>query len=575
MSQPKNALSAESAGPMFTPAMWGLLLAALAAVAGWPSMMLRPNEYDSCIFMWMGGRMWHGQLPYRDLWDNKLPLLYWINATAALTGSPKIAIYLMQAVAVAAGGLLIYGIGRRLFSECPARVASVAYVTLAATPAMLETGNFTETWAAPFVILCVYALVRYADADRAASEPAPIRWPMLSGLGMGTAVSLRQPAILVGAVLFVLLPALWRVRRLTISAVTAWLFGLLLVPVLMLGWAYAAGVRQQMFEQCIAFNFAYGTSADRPDWATWSHLWVRFTSAVGNTWPWHLAAAGGAAVLVVGPVAVGLARPRQVELSGQPVRPDRPIGAVTAALIVLAWALSAGASSLPSLRFYVHHYYFAAAPLALLAGAAFAPLFSRNGRGGMPRLLGGAVLAAVLGLAVFEHYEGQLNAVTWKAREAKQVEKVAEYLAGQVDPQTQTLYALVWGPQSDLLPRLGMASPTRHVMVVFYTELHTGEQMVRQWRDEMLDNPPDWLVCQEDLDLVTDHRPGGVGPGRWTKGFNWNQARWAKYLDEVHAAYAWSYDRVAAFDSAPSKGADQPDPGRLIIYRKRPTWQIE
>ena len=554
--------SAPVAGPgrdrLLTPAMWRVLLAVVSAAAVFPALMIAPNEYDSCIFQWMGRRMWAGDLPYRDLWDNKLAVLYWINAAAAATGSVRWAIFGMQAAAVALGGMALYSLGRRLVGEWPGRLAGLAYVTFAATKPTLMTGNLTETWAAPFVILSVWAMVRYVQDEKSQAS-----WPLLSGLTLGLAASLRQPAVFVGAALLVLIPAMWRRRRVTLLAVMAWLIGVLIVPLLMLAWARRAGLGEEMWQQCVQFNLAYGSSAELPPWVSWAEVWRRFVVLVNDTLVWHALAAAGLVALLFfrAKPSAGAGHceegKREPDVSGK--LPSR--------MLVLVWLIAAGLSALPSLRFYNHHYYLAIAPLSLLVGALWIPFLEQSGPGERSRGVAAVGLMAVFVLAIAVYFNLWISSARGLARWAGPVTRAGDYLAPRVE-QGQTVYVFSWGQESDLLPRLGAPSNTKHVMVQFYPELHNGSQMLAEWQADMIDRPPAWLVCREGMDLVTDRRQPGQ-PSRWRSAFLWDQPRFSQFADEVARAYRGRYVQMQTFDRS-AAGASQPDDDRIIIYRRAP-----
>jgi hypothetical protein len=575
-------------GLLLSASVWRVLLAVVSAAAVYPALMIAPNEYDSCIFEWMGRRMWAGDLPYRDLWDNKFAVLYWINAAAAATGSVRWAIFAMQAAAVAIGGMAIFSLGRRLLGDWPGRLAGLAYVTFAATKPTLMTGNLTETWAAPFVILSIWAMVRYIQDEKCQAS-----WPLVSGLMLGLAAGLRQPAVLVGAVLVVLVPALWRLRRVSPLAVMAWLIGVLLVPLLMLVWARRAGLAEVMWQQCIQFNLAYGSSADLPAWVSWAEVGRRFVAIVNDTLPWHaLALAGLVALLFFRPVRKvgeehceeGKRQPSgstsltaggstsltaggstSLTAGGSTSLTAGGGGELPSRILIIVWLVAAGLSALPSLRFYNHHYYLTLAPLSLLIGALWIPFLEPGGPRERARGIAAVALTAVFVLAVAIYFNSWISSAGRLAEWASPTRKAGDFLASRVG-RGDTVYVFAWGPESDLLPRLAAPSPTKHVMVLFYPELHNGPQLLAEWQAEMIARPPDWLVCREGMDLVTDRSGPGL-PIRWRSAFLWDQPRFGQFADQVAGAYRGRYRQVATFDRG-AASSSQPDADRIIVYQR-------
>jgi 4-amino-4-deoxy-L-arabinose transferase-like glycosyltransferase len=76
---------------------------ALAAVALWVPMSLTyPLGWDQGIFAWAGGVIVDGGLPYRDAWDLKGPLVYYVYAIAQwIFGAHLLSVRVIDAVALA------------------------------------------------------------------------------------------------------------------------------------------------------------------------------------------------------------------------------------------------------------------------------------------------------------------------------------------------------------------------------------------------------------------------------------------------------------------------------------------
>ncbi|MCG3179206.1 MAG: hypothetical protein BIFFINMI_01539 [Phycisphaerae bacterium] len=526
--------------PHFTPAMWGVLMLALAGLLAWGAMLIYPNEYDSCVFMWMGGRMLHGDLPYRDLWDNKLPTIYWINALAAATGRQAIALWAMQSVAVAAGGWMIFGIARRAWGDLPGGLAGVGYVTLATPFNTLGTGNFTETWAAPFAILSAWAMIRYCCTGRRS-----VAWALLSGVGLGAVATLRPPGLIVGAVLLAMLPSLRRRGRLRVRAVAAWLAGFLAMPAANAAWAAAHGILHAMVADCLLFNVAHATSGDT-NWGAWAHVGRRLVEIAQTTWPWHLLAAAGLTAVLI--------RGRQ----DQPPQAAAPGPGGTIRVAAVVWLVAGVASAVPGMRLYYHHYYLALAPLAMLS-APLAAFFSGPGGQGRParqlqlRLLGGAIVllfAALIG----RHFLGNFNSARWARQSRSQfnVDRVGDWLDAHAAPDA-TVMVLGWGRQTQLLPRLDRPSGTKHVMVTIYPDLPGGREMVDEWIADLRSRPPDWLVCYAS---TGDGGNWDLVAGTDIRDWNWAPGDVA-LLVPVHEVLARDYTPAIRF-------------GSLRIYRRAP-----
>src|SRR5215470_11276925 len=87
-----------------------LVIAVFAYVCLSTSPWLRPVlGRDSGVFLYAGSRILAGQVPYRDVWDHKGPLIYYIDALGLLIGhGSRWGVWLLEVGALGAGAGLAY-----------------------------------------------------------------------------------------------------------------------------------------------------------------------------------------------------------------------------------------------------------------------------------------------------------------------------------------------------------------------------------------------------------------------------------------------------------------------------------
>lgn len=125
------------------------------------------NPYcDANIYMTMGKHWWDGMIPYRDLYDQKGPLLYMLHALAALISSRHfIGIYLIELI----GGMALL-LGYRKVMELwidarHALPASIALMALTYTSTFFCFGDTVEELMLPILVWSWYPFLRYAKQD--------------------------------------------------------------------------------------------------------------------------------------------------------------------------------------------------------------------------------------------------------------------------------------------------------------------------------------------------------------------------------------------------------------------------
>lgn len=516
---------------------WLVAMVVVAGIAAYPGLLIAPNHWDSCLFVWQGKRMLAGDLPYLTVWDQKFPVLLWINALAAATGHAYAALYGIQSIAIGASAWLISLMARRRVSPAAGVAAGFAYATFASTLTMGGTGNLPETYAAPFAILCLYAMVRYAEGER-----PPWLWPLVSGVGLGIATLLRPPAAIIGAALLPLVPAMRRSRVLHWRTVVTWMGGCLVVPLATAAWAASKGILGLMIRDCILDNVAYAVGIGVPESASWAHVGRTLQNITIETWVWHLAGLVGLFIVLLS------ANDAKAERNGE--RPTDLRG------MAVAWLIAAFFSALPSLQFYVHYYYLTLAPLAFLSAWAWQELVLRFWDGRWRQRAGAWGLAIVTLLVISVQVQWDYADANERRIKAHPVVEMEQFLATHGRP-TDTLAVFGWGTEMDLLARLGWPSPTKHPHAIIYPGLPGGGQRLGEWSEEMVRQPPVWLVCNDRQDLVR---------GNIISSFAWTD-RERQIAQPVVDEFQSRFDEVARFPVRNRRSMGEP--ASYVIYRDR------
>ena len=166
-----------------------LVLISLLAVMMSTVDPLSPNGrhwYDSSVFVYVAKVMANGGLPYRDAFDHKGPLLYFINLLGWKIGYNGIWYVEFLFMILSSWGIYLTS---RLFAG---KIRSLA-VVLAVTGGLskfFEGGNFTEEYALPIQIFALYIFLDYLYNNRTTSLRIAI-----SGFLMGLVLMLRANMI--------------------------------------------------------------------------------------------------------------------------------------------------------------------------------------------------------------------------------------------------------------------------------------------------------------------------------------------------------------------------------------------
>lgn len=115
---------------------------------------------DSAQFQTIGKTWANGEIPYRDTFDHKGPIIFLVNAMGyTLTGS-KIGVAIIQIIFIFATILIIFKICK-LASPKPYFGVIGAILSLIFLSICYTDGNMTEEYCLPFIALSLYGLTKY------------------------------------------------------------------------------------------------------------------------------------------------------------------------------------------------------------------------------------------------------------------------------------------------------------------------------------------------------------------------------------------------------------------------------
>ncbi len=253
--QPKLAEATPAPAPAPIARHWRLLAAAaplLLAVFLLAPMLAYPFGSDHGVFATAADAISHGQMPYRDLWENKPPAvdyLFWAGFHAF--GRSMAAIRLLDLLWTLATALLLYLLGRRLFTKWTGLAAAFSFVTFYAVGFIFwDTAQCDGFASLPLTAAVLLALI---------SEARRKPWlALLSGALVGLAITFK---FTVGGLLLIplLLPLLAREQTLAprLTRGAAALLGGLAFLALIVALLWKAHAFHAFYATVFTWNAAY------------------------------------------------------------------------------------------------------------------------------------------------------------------------------------------------------------------------------------------------------------------------------------------------------------------------------
>jgi len=103
---------------------------------------------DAGVFQYIGWRINQGEVPYRDAWDHKPPIIFWINALSLrISQKAGWGIWILEFISLLAAVLLSLGLLRKLSGTASALLATGIWCVNLSL--VLYGGNFTTEFALP------------------------------------------------------------------------------------------------------------------------------------------------------------------------------------------------------------------------------------------------------------------------------------------------------------------------------------------------------------------------------------------------------------------------------------------
>ncbi len=444
------------------------------AIAAWRNINyvsgLEPGP-DSSVFMSTAWHITHGHVLYKDVWGDKPPMIFVLDAVATAAGDGSVnSVRVMErffAVAgVAAFFVVVYLAFGSFWLAC---LTSIFYLLLFYLLHVFEYGNVTEEYGAIFSIAAMAAVV----ASIRSSGRRSFVLCGIAGVGLSAAVLCKDPFMLMVPPWF--LCVVWPREGNWNGAVRrtgAFLFGAAVPALIFIAYLMAHGAWSDWIG-VIDYDFAYASRAAPP--RTGIFLWPMLRMA--NFKVFHESHLALVAALLG--LASLLHRPFVRRLHGLPL-----IFAASAALCLLATTLSG--------RYY-GHYYLQFVPSYVLLGAtgiAFAVHLVARDR----RLIAAAVVVLLAILASdFTGLKGFAERLTAPAQRWQ-----GNWLSDVVRRNTSP-GDLIWAPWKPLLySEAGRASPTKwHSsvdQVLIDTRKTSAVEQLDTLRNDLQRRPPRIIV---------------------------------------------------------------------------------
>jgi hypothetical protein len=241
------------------PYLFLVLLTALVLNLANP-LFDKPSR-DGGFFLYAGGQILNGKIPYLDVWDNKGPAIFYINALGLWMGSgSRWGVWAVEFLCLFGTFLIMY----RTLSKRWGGGAALFGVTMAGLGlrVALGFGNYTEEYALPFNAAGLYLFLTMVDKEQ---ERNYWKYFWIGALfGLSFAFRANNIGGLFGILIAVFLFYLFKRNFVeTVKIILVTLAGFMVPLLLWTGYFALLGGVKEMIYGSITFNFSYSAAKDR------------------------------------------------------------------------------------------------------------------------------------------------------------------------------------------------------------------------------------------------------------------------------------------------------------------------
>ena len=217
-----------------------------------------PGTCDSFIFQLIGKEWLSGSIPYKDLYDNKGPLLYAMNALGYWLLSARAGIVIVQTVFFFATALVTFWFLQIGFSKKSSFWLTI--VLLLGLSLGYNCGNNASEYAMPLIVYAFYLFYKWLEQDDQTKTNTSLGHHFIYGVALGFCIMTRASnglvVMMVVAYLFVYFLAK-RQFKLMLSNLAAMTVGVLLVCLPFVIYFWAKNSLEDFYYAVFTSNFHY------------------------------------------------------------------------------------------------------------------------------------------------------------------------------------------------------------------------------------------------------------------------------------------------------------------------------
>ena len=214
---------------------------------------------DSSIFQVIGKYWAEGIVPYVGLWDNKGPIIFFINAVGYYIFQSYVGVFLIQVFCLSITFFFVFQFFKGYFSSKRSWLLSIVFVVGLAN--CYEVGNSVEEYLLPFLVPCLLYMYKWTDSAFIKKEyDHSYKYAFFYGIILAFSLLTRLTnaiGICVGTMLIVIILIKTGKWRNVLFCSLSFICGFCILTIPFVLYFYSKGALYEMWYGSFLFNIEY------------------------------------------------------------------------------------------------------------------------------------------------------------------------------------------------------------------------------------------------------------------------------------------------------------------------------
>ena len=214
-------------------------------------------EDDSAIFVLMGKVIKEGMSPYKDVFDHKGPILFFIQALGQLISEGRCGIFFVQFILLSFTNILFFKIANKFCSTSKSIITLLIGMCFFAL--FMEEGNLSEELSLPFIASCLYIAIIWIKSENLFNKKIYL-YSFLFGINFSIIafIRLNNAAPICGMLLGITLIFIFKKEYTKLlKCILSFLLGSFIITIPIILYFLKENALFEMLDATFLFNFKY------------------------------------------------------------------------------------------------------------------------------------------------------------------------------------------------------------------------------------------------------------------------------------------------------------------------------